>query len=86
MAVEKKNEPIKILCPECDTELVPVNGEPPEECPKCGFVLAGWDAFQRWVKAWFKKNPPQEPKKEEPTVIVEPRSKNPLVNLTRKRK
>jgi hypothetical protein len=78
--------PAKIKCPECDTELVPVNGEPPEECPKCHFVLSGWPEFQRWIKAWMKINPPVPPNPPEKEPIAEPRKKNPLANLTRKRK
>lgn len=68
-------------CPECDTQLVLVNGELPEECAKCGFILAGWDIFERWMAAYRKKNAPPEPEPE-----AKPVSRNPLSGLMKRKK
>lgn len=71
--------PPKPKCPECDTELVLIDGKPPEECAKCGFVLAGYfDIFERWMAAWKKKNMP------EPEPVARPTSKNPFARLRNK--
>lgn len=45
----------KPKCPECDTELVLIEGKNPEKCDKCGFVLAGFAGFERWLAAIEKK-------------------------------
>jgi hypothetical protein len=79
--------PNKLKCPECDTELVLVNEEAPEECPKCGFVLAGWDGFGRWMKAYLKLNPiTPVPPPPLPDPIKKPRKRSFLNNLARKPK
>lgn len=38
----------KPKCPDCETELVLVDGKLPEKCAKCGFYLKGFPAFTRW--------------------------------------
>lgn len=51
----------KPKCPECDTELVLVEGKPPDECGKCGFLLSGYPEFQRWISAALKAITPTAP-------------------------
>jgi hypothetical protein len=53
----------------------------PEECAKCGFILAGWDIFERWMAAYRKKNAPPEPEPE-----AKPVSRNPLSGLMKRKK
>lgn len=58
--------PPKPKCPGCDVELVLVDGKPPEECGKCGFVIEGYDVFSNWFKKAMKayedgKTPPPPP-------------------------
>ena len=79
---KKKDEIPSLKCPECKTELVLVNGKPPEECAKCGFVLDGYDLFKRWLKAAKEEETP-EPK---PEPKAEPKSRNPLANLRKRKK
>lgn len=45
----------KPVCPECDTELVEVDGKLPDKCAKCNFTLKGFPEFERWVAAIAKK-------------------------------
>lgn len=52
----------KPKCPECDTQLVLVDGKPPEECQNCHFLLAGFPDFMRWLKAATKLTDAAKPK------------------------
>jgi hypothetical protein len=84
-------KPNQLQCPECETPLVLVNNEPPDECPKCGFVLAGWEGFGRWMKAYLRLNPivppvPPKPAGDPDDPPVKPRKKSFLSNLARKPK
>lgn len=51
----------KPKCPECDTEIVLVDGKPPDECAKCKFPFKTFAGFNRLftaaVKEWRAKNP-----------------------------
>lgn len=69
MSENKKEEQQKPQCPECDTELILVNGKLPEECAKCGFDLSGFEIFQRMYNVVKKKETPK------PEPIAEPRKK-----------
>ena len=81
MTVAKPEKPPeKPKCPECETELVEVNGKMPEECAKCGFDLAGFPIFERMWNVIKKKEKPPEPE-----VIAQPRKKG-LAGLLRKGK
>lgn len=66
--------PIVPKCPECDTELVLIDGKPPEACAKCGFTLEGFETFFRWfkkaMKAWEDGKTPPEPPPDTPVPPV----------------
>lgn len=52
--------------PECKIDLVLVNGQLPDKCEKCGFVIDGWEPFRSWFKTAMKmyeegKTPPAPP-------------------------
>ena len=64
----------KPKCPECQTELVLIEGKVPEECQKCGFLLKGYEPFKRWLTAALKENKPKTPEKKQ--------SKNPFSILS----
>lgn len=56
----------KPKCPGCGVELVLVNGELPEECASCKFVIEGYSVFEGWFKKAMKayeegKTPPPPP-------------------------
>lgn len=81
--------PVVPKCPECDTELVLINGEPPEKCAKCGFVLEGYEVFFRWFKKAMKayedgKTPPKPP--DTPAPPVSRKNLGPLSRLGQRRK
>jgi len=45
----------KHLCPECETELVLIDGALPEKCAKCGFPLKQYQPFRRLLNAFTKE-------------------------------
>lgn len=51
----------KPKCPECDTELIAIDGKLPDECAKCHFVLSGFPEFKRWMDAYEKGKKPAGP-------------------------
>ncbi len=75
--------PPKPKCPECDTELVLVNGQIPEKCAKCDFQLDGWEPFLRWFKKAKELTEKKEEKKEE-EVVKPARKKGVLSRLARR--
>ena len=48
----------KPKCPECDVELVTVDGKLPEKCAKCGFNIAAYGPFRRLLEAYAKEKKP----------------------------
>jgi ribosomal protein L37AE/L43A len=40
----------KPKCPDCDVEIVLVEGKMPDKCAKCGFHLKGFGGFSRWFQ------------------------------------
>ena len=57
------NPPVpKCPNPDCNLDLVLINGELPEKCEKCGFVLTGWtEFFESWFKTAMKLHKATEP-------------------------
>ena len=48
------NGAAKPKCPECDVELVLVDGKLPEKCEKCGFNIAAYQPLKRMLSAFAK--------------------------------
>ena len=67
-------EPVKPKCPECETELVLVENEMPEQCAKCGFLIKGYLPFLRWFR--------QAQKDTQPAPAPKKKSRNPFASLT----
>lgn len=55
----------KPKCPECETELVLIDGKLPKKCAKCGFQIAAGKQFDRLMDAYFKNKKKQKPETEE---------------------
>ena len=45
----------KPKCPNCETELVLVEGKPPARCAKCGILMSGFPDFMKWLEAGIEK-------------------------------
>lgn len=51
----------KPKCPDCETELILVDGKLPEKCAKCGFHLKGFGGFSRWFGVAAKQFETKKP-------------------------
>lgn len=54
----------KPKCPECETELVLVEGKPPEKCAKCGLNLRAYSGLARILDV-YEKNKSKKKKQTE---------------------